>query len=92
MIMDLHVGDIVRLEDGRYAVITKRNSYQASAHNDRWTDYHTEGVFLNKNFTVNKSGHKFTTTTDDALRWNVTKVGTADVEWKVDVTKIKMDA
>jgi hypothetical protein len=41
---------------------------------------------------VNKSGHKFTTTTDDALRWNVTKVGTADVEWKVDVTKIKMDA
>lgn len=83
------VGDIIQVDDGRLAVIVKRYPYEASAHNDRWTDYHTECVFLTKNFTVNKSGNKITFTTDDALR-GTPVVGQAEIEWKVDVSKIQV--
>jgi hypothetical protein len=89
--MDLNVGDIIRIEDGRLAVVTVRKRYEASAHNDRWTDYHTEAHFLTRNLTVNKAGNKITFTTDDVLRGRFTKVGTAEVEWKVDAKKIKLD-
>jgi len=91
--MDLHVGDIIKIEDGRLAVITMRNSYEARAHNDRWTDYYTVAHFITRNGTLNKSGNKITFTTDDSLnRTDITKVGTAEIQWKVDMSKIKMDA
>lgn len=89
--MNLNVGDIIKMNDGRLAVITVRRQYEARAHNDSWIDYRTEALFLTKKYTVNKSGHKITTTTDDVLRYNVAEVvGKADIEWKVDVSKIRI--
>lgn len=78
------VGDIIKV-DGRYAVIVKRESYQASAHNDRWTDYDTTVMYLaTRTLVPTKKTKRFTT--DDTLNgMRAEVVGEAEVKYEITV-------
>jgi len=82
------VGDVIRIHDGRCVVITHRDSYEARAHNDRWTDYNTRGLLLGKrNLQPTKKEIRFST--DDMLN-GATVIGRADVTYTVNIGRMKI--
>ena len=86
--MKYEVGNIIRDDLGTRWVIIKRTPYQASAHNDRWTDYTTELLKVSKYGGVTKQHRRFTT--DDSMR-GFEVVGNANITFTVDVSNIKME-
>jgi hypothetical protein len=86
--MKLEIGDIVRDTEGTNWVVIKRNAYQASAHNDRWTDYNTDFLKISKAGRITKQHAR--SGTDDILRGYVV-VGKAKVTFTVDVENIKLE-
>lgn len=87
--MRYEIGTIVKDDRGDRWVIIKRTPYQASAHNDRWTDYTTELLKVSKYGGITKQ-HKRCTTDDTLNGFDI--VGTANVSFIVNVDSIKMEA
>lgn len=74
--MKVKIGTVLRDPQGFDWVVVDRVSYTASAHNDRWTDYHTTLRRLSrKGLPIKKTKQ---TTTDDSLSWWEV-VGTAEM-------------
>lgn len=86
--MRYEIGTILQAPDGTNWCIVKRQQYEASAHNDRWTDYHTDFLKISKQGRVTKQ--HASTTTDDALRGHKV-VGKATVTFTVDVNNVKLE-
>ena len=82
------VGDVIRIYDGRCVVITHRDSYEARAHNDRWTDYSTRGLLLGKR-TLQPTKKEIRFSTDDMLS-GAKVIGRAEVTYSVNIGRMKI--
>lgn len=86
--MRYEIGTILRDSKGQNWCIVKRTPYEASAHNDRWTDYITEFLKVSKTGRITKQHLR--STTDDLL-WGFDIVGKADVTFTVNIDKITLE-
>jgi hypothetical protein len=65
--MKIKIGTVLRDPEGNEWVVIERESYSASAHNDRWTDYDTVLQRVGKRGSpIKRVRH---VTTDDSIRW-----------------------